>query len=85
MPNADPHAADPHAYEPRAFGRGAGLSPYARLMRLRIVVWLVGVGGFVGLLLASRYLPHPDVWRGIAVIWFLIAGCANTYLVLKRP
>ena len=69
--------------EPRAFGR-SGLSPSARRLRLRVVVWLAGVGGFVGLLLASRYLPHPDAWRAVALVWFLAAGVLNTYFALKR-
>ena len=69
--------------EPRAFAR-TGPGPRARRMRLRFVVWLAGVAGFVGLLVASHSLPHPDAWRAAALVWFLIAGTLNTYLVLKR-
>ena len=75
----------PLAAQPRAFGRAAGLSPRARLARLRVGVWLLGVLGFVGLLVAGRSLPHPDSWRGAALVWFLVAGGLNTYLALKRP
>ena len=71
--------------QPRAFGRAGGLSPRARLTRLRVWVWLVGVLGFVGLLVGARYLPDPDAWRGVAIVWFLVAGVLNTYFALKRP
>ncbi len=71
--------------QPRAFGRAAGLGQRARLTRLRIVVWLAGVFGFIGLLLGARYLPHPDAWRAVAIVWFLVAGVLNTYFALKRP
>ena len=72
-----------HQAEPRAFAR-EGFNPRARRMRLRVIAWLAGVGGFVGLLMASRYLPHPDTWRAVALVWFLAAGVLNTYFVLKR-
>ena len=74
----------PIAAQPRAFGRAAGLSPRGRLARLRVMVWLAGVLGFVGLLLGARYLPHPDAWRAAAIVWFLVAGALNTYFALKR-
>ena len=69
--------------EPRAFARG-GVKPRARRLRLRVGVWLAGVGGFVALLVGSRYLPHPDAWRAVALVWFLAAGALNTYFALKR-
>jgi hypothetical protein len=72
-----------HQSAPRAFGRG-GLGPQARLVRLRIGVWLVGLTGFAGLLIASRYLPHPDGWRAVAIGWFLAAGALYGVLALKR-
>jgi hypothetical protein len=71
-------------HAPRAFGRGS-LGPHARLIQLRIGVWLLGLAGFVGLLIASRYLPHPDSWRAVAIVWFLAAGVLYGVLALKRP
>ncbi len=68
--------------QPRAFGR-AGANPRARALT-RVIVWVGGVAGFVGLLVASRYLPHPSAWRAVAIVWFFAAGAANTYYALKR-
>ena len=70
---------------PHEFAPGAGRSSGARPPWLRLVVWLVGALGFVGLLAASRYLPHPNAWGGAAIVWLLAAGAANTYYILRRP
>jgi hypothetical protein len=50
----------------------------------RLVVMVVGVGGFVGLLAASHYLQTGAVGlRWLAVIWFLGWGVFKWTLDLR--
>jgi len=76
---------------PSSFGQGpSNRTPDDRRRRPsappvgRIVVWVLGLGGYIGLLLAAHGSRHADDLRGLAIVWLIVFGGLNAHLILNR-
>jgi len=50
----------------------------------QILAWVIGLGGYAGLLIAGHGSRDADALHGFAVVWLIVFGALNAHFILQR-
>ena len=67
----------------RGPGRRRLKAPRPAIVR-QVLAWVVGVGGYAGLLLAAHGSRHADELHAVAIVWLIVFGALNAHLILEK-
>jgi hypothetical protein len=50
----------------------------------QVLAWILGIGGYAGLVIISHGSRHADDLRALAVVWLITFGALNAHFILRR-
>ncbi len=53
-------------------------------MIAQVMTWVLGAGGYLGLLIAAHGASHADLLRGLAIAWLIVFGALNAHHIMQR-